>query len=121
MISKKDLKRYGEWLEKHRDHADEYGENTLYRAALLGGRSDNDTESGHKILCPEMPASIRKVEIAVRRLPRHIRGVIEVWYSAPLRSDGTTYTASQLARLFGMSTSEFNRLLHQGHHLLKGN
>lgn len=119
MITENDLQRYGKWLERNRDYADEYGENVLYRAALFGGRSDTGPDSGHKIICPEMPRSLREVHIAIRRLPVRHRSVIEAWYSAPVKSDGNLYEARDIARLFGISCFELNRFLREARQMLK--
>ena len=112
------LSEWGTFCLKHLYHADEYGENTLYRAGLMGGRVQYKSD-GHVILCPDMPRHLQKVDILLKRIPIMEALSIKLFYCAPLRKDGTTYTKAQLALKARMGLSAFENNLKQGRKSLK--
>ncbi len=107
------LNEWGRFHAETIDYADEYGENTLYRAGVLQGRVQ-EGRSGHKILCPDMPASLRAVERAVKALPRDEAMAVTLWYCAPPKPDGKRWTKAQLAKLANISKQSFKAKLHKG-------
>ena len=94
------LEEWGKFVADHIDFSDEYGENIIYRAGVLGGYVDPG-ESEHKILCPDMPPHLRKVEVAVKGLPRWQHRCIVAYFCAPLKDDGNRYTKRELAKIIG--------------------
>lgn len=107
------LREWGQYKIKHIDHANEFGENILYRAGIMGGRVQ-DKADGHKILCPDMPRHLQKVDILLKRLPIMEALSVKFWYCAPLRNDGNPYTMAQLAMHSRMSLTAFEDNLKRG-------
>jgi len=111
------LREYGDFVIKHLEWPDEYGENILYRAGIMGGRVQVQGD-GSKILCPDMPRRLQKVDIALKRIPTIPSLVVRVFYCAPLNGD-KNYTKGQLASLTRMSLTAFDTNLSKGKRLLK--
>jgi len=111
------LREYGDFVIKHLEWPDEDGENILYRAGSMGGRVQVQGD-GHKILCPDMPRRLQKVDIALKRIPTIPSLVLRVFYCAPLNGD-KNYTKGQLASLTRMSLTAFDTNLNKGRKLLK--
>jgi len=107
------LREWGEHVIKHIDWADEYGENILYQAGLFEG-SVQEGRSGSKVLCPEMPPRLRKVDLLVNRLPNRESKCVKAWYCAPPKEDGKLYTKRELARVMGISKYKFDEFLRRG-------
>lgn len=103
---------------KSLDFSDEYGENILYGAALLQGRVQYQ-KWGSRILCPDMPAVLRKVDAQVRRLPNWEEKCITMWYCCPPREDGRAYTKRDLAGFLGVSKAKFDANLRAGRRKLR--
>ena len=112
------LREYGDFVIKHMEHADEYGENILYRAGIMGGRVQVQVD-GHKILCPDMPRRLQKVDVALKRIPTIPSLCVRVFYCAPLTELGENYTKGQLASLTRMSLTAFDLNLSKGKKQLK--
>ena len=113
------LREYGDFVVKHLEWPNEYGENILYRAGIMGGRVQIQGD-GHKILCPDMPRRLQKVDIALKKLPPTSSWCLRVFYCAPPNLEtGENYTKGQLASLTRMSLAAFDRNLSRGKKLLK--
>ena len=112
------LREWGLFKIKHRDHANELGENILYRAGIMGGRVQ-DAGDGHKILCPDMPSHLQKVDILIRRLPVMQALAIKLWYCVPLKEDGHPYTMQELAIKARIGLRAFEDNLRAGRKGLK--
>jgi hypothetical protein len=112
------LREWGQFHIKHADHADEWGENTLYRAGVMGGKVQYKSD-GHKILCPDTPRHLQKVDILLKRLPIMEALAIKLHYCTPLREDGHPYTDEQLALRARMGLTAFNNNLKSGRRSLK--
>ena len=112
------LQEWGAFRLKHLFHADEFGENTLYRAGIMGGRVQ-DNSDGHKILCEDTPSHLQKVEILLKRLTIMDALAIKLWYCSPIKEDGHPYTMAQLAVKARMSLSAFRDNLKSGRRSLK--
>ena len=111
------LSEWGTFRLKHMFHALEYGENTLYRAGLMGGRVQNKSD-GHKILCEDTPRHLQRVDILLHRIPIMETLAIKCWYCCP-SNDGQPFTKAQLALKLRMSLSAFEDNLKQGRKSLK--
>jgi len=117
------LGEWGDFTRDHMLHHLEYGENILYRAGIMGGRVQ-DKNSGHKILCPDMPRRLQQVDIALKRIDTMLALVLKVFYCAPL-IEGRNYTKSELASLIRqagwitMSLPAFEKALVRGRKDLK--
>ena len=107
------LHEWGSYVADNHDWADEYGESIIYRCAKFGGYTEQG-DSGHKILCEDMPPHLRKVENSVRRLPGYERKCITAFFCAPLKDDGNPFTKRDLALLLGISKDAFDRYLSRG-------
>ena len=103
---------------EHMDWADEYGENILHEAGLLEGRVQ-DVSFGSKVLCPDMHASLRKIERAVLGLPNWQEKCVRAWYCAPIKEDGKLYTKRELARLLRLSKEKFDTNLRNARRKLR--
>jgi len=113
------LTQYGAFVIKHLEWPDEYGENILYRAGIMGGRVQT-TGDGHKILCPDMPRHLQRVDIALKKINAAESLAIRAFYCAPVNKDtGMNYTNGQLAVLTRMSLTAFERKLEDGKKALK--
>lgn len=112
------LREWGEHVLRYLDYADEYGENILYEAGLLQGKVDGGV-FGAKILCPEMPVRLRKIDQLVKRLPNHQMKCVRMWYCAPTKDDGKVYTKRELAGILGMSKYKFDENLRNGRRKLR--
>ena len=111
------LREWGSFVSAHIDFADEYGENILYRCTQYGY---TDTQPGEaKVLCPDMPKRLRKVDAAVRKLSYLRRNCILLWFCAPLREDGRAHTRSQFARMLRINKGKFRAELRKAEHQLE--
>jgi len=117
------LREWGDFNIRHMEHHLELGENILYRAGIMGGRVQ-DAGDGHKILCPDMPRRLQRVDIGLKRIDTVPALVLKVFYCAPL-IEGRNYTKSELASLIResgwitMSLSAFETNLKRGRKELK--
>jgi hypothetical protein len=107
------LKEWGSYVADNLDYADEYGESIIYRCAKFGGYTEQG-DSGHKILCPDMPPHLRKVESAVRGLPGYEQKCVIAFYCSPLKDDGNPFTKRELALLLKTSKYNFDQYLTRG-------
>ena len=98
------LREWGDWVIRHVDHADEYGDSILYRISQYGHL--DPAPGGHKVLCPDMPRRLREIERLVRGLPNFERKCVTIKFCAPLKEDGNPYTNRDLARM--LKTSKYN-------------
>jgi hypothetical protein len=113
------LREYGDFVIKNLEWHNEFGENILYRAGIMGGRIQIQGD-GHKILCPDMPRRLQKVDIALKRIPTIPSWTVRVFYCAPMNLEtGENYTKGQLASLTRMSLTAFDTNLKKGKKLLK--
>ena len=112
------LREWGSYVCAHIDFADEYGENILYRCSKFGY---TDPEPGtSKILCPDMPKRLRRVDIAVRKLSDLRKNCILLWFCAPLREDGRAHTKSEFACILRINKGKFrSELTKAGNQLEK--
>lgn len=103
------LKEWGAWFEKHITWADEYGDNILYRAGFMGGKGGTP---GHKILCPECPKSVQRINRAICRLPAAENEAIVSWYCFPYDDEtGKKYTKQQVAGMLHISYHALDKRL----------
>ncbi len=110
------LREWGSYVCSHIDFADEYGESILYRCSQYGY---TDTQPGEsKILCPDMPKRLRRVDRAVRKLTDLRRNCILLWFCAPLREDGRSYTTGQFARMCQINKGKFRAELRRAQNQL---
>ena len=113
------LREWGDFVADNLEWANEYGENIIHRAGVLGGYVDQG-QSEHKILCPDMPPRLRQVEVAVKSLDPRERDCIQVYFCAPLKEDGNPYTKSELARKIGVKGKKaFESYLGRGKNKLE--
>ena len=111
------LREWGQWVERHLEWHNEYGENILYRAGFMAGRGGRP---GHKILTPECPKSVRRIDKQVRRLSEKEMSAIFYWYCAPVNAEtGKPFTKRQLANVLGMSYHAFDKRLTRGRKRLR--
>jgi hypothetical protein len=107
------LQEWGSFVADNLDFADEYGESIIYRCAKFGGYTEQG-DSGSKILCPDMPPHLRKIEVAVKTLPGYERKCVTAFYCSPLKDDGNPFTKRELALLLKTSKYNFDRYLSRG-------
>ncbi len=115
---------WGDWWIRNIERMGDPGINWLYRIIHEGeGRSDvhYDTDDDgvvfigrDKILCPEMPKNVRKVQLQVNRLPNLEEKCVTFRYCSPLKDDGNPYTKRELARFLSMSKYSFDSHLRNG-------
>lgn len=106
------LREWGDFVIRHMHFADEYGENLLYTYAMLG---EVQREPGSdRILCPDMPTYLQRVEIAVKHLPRLEGNCLRLRYCSPLKDDGNPYTNRELASSLRTSQYTFKRYVRTG-------
>ena len=111
------LREWGSFVCAHIDWADEYGENILHRCSQFGY---TDPEPGtSKVLCPDMPKRLRKVDAAVRKLTDLRKNCVLLWFCAPLRADGRSYTTSQFARMCRINKGKFKAELRKAQNQLE--
>ena len=113
------LDDWGRFVSRNIDFADETGESILYRAIQMGGYVEQG-DSKDKILCEDMPAHLKKVDRAVRLLPRWERDCITVYYCCPIKEDGSIWTKRELAKLIGVNKDRFDGYLSYGKKRLRG-
>ena len=112
---KKAMGLLGEWgafVQAHLHHDGFPEENILYRWARVG--EIQDTPGRDKILCVDMPAHLRRVDVALRRFPNLEQKCVTMWFCAPPRDDGEPYTKRQLAKKLKMSKYKFDSILKYG-------
>ena len=119
------MKAWGDWWIKHLEGMGHTSINWLYRLIHEGGRlleeiayyTDDNGEvfiGQDRILCPEMSQSIRRVQMAVNRLPNLEEKCVIFKYCAPLKEDGNPYTKRELARAMKISVYRFDQSLRRG-------
>lgn len=106
------LREWGDFVSRNIDYADEYGDNILHKYAVLGCLPSVPGES--KILCPDMPAKLHKIDLAVKKLPNLEEKCVSMWFCAPIKDDGNLWTKREIARLLGLSKYNFERNLRNG-------
>jgi DNA-directed RNA polymerase specialized sigma24 family protein len=106
------LKEWGEFCARHIDHADEYGENIIHRFAEYG--YTDSQPAGDKTLCADMPLHLKRVDIAVNRLPELQRAAVTLTHCAPVKEDGGLYTVAELARKLSINKGKFRAELRKG-------
>lgn len=112
------LKEYGNYVIEHADYADEWGENILHRYAHegftdheIGGMRLNERGEPlgrDKVLCPDMPSRLRRVEQAINRLDDTQQSVLRLWYCLPPNEQGMMPMTSELADFLGMTSRQFH-------------
>jgi len=119
------LREWGDFNILHMEHHLELGENILYRAGIMGGRVQ-DAGDGHKILCPDMPRRLQRVDIGLKRIDTIPALVVKSFYCAPINPEnGRNYTKSEIASLIRatgivtMSLDAFEKNLRRGRKDLK--
>ena len=112
------LREWGSFVSAHIDFADEYGENILYRCSIYKGYIDPNPGAS-KILCPDMPKRLRKVDAAVRTLSDLRRNCVLLWFCAPLREDGRAHTRSEFSRMLRINKGKFRAELRKAEHQLE--
>jgi len=115
---------WGDWWIRNKEHMGLSNVNLLYKLAREGGaRPDVSYETDDmgevltgrdRILCPEAPRNVRKIQRAVNRLPNWEQKCVTIWYCSPLKNDGHPYTKRELARVLGKSKWKFNIYLRNG-------
>jgi len=108
------LQEWGSFVQAHLHHDGFPEENILYRWARIG--EVQDQPPGSRILCPDMPSHLRRVDVVVKRLPNLEEKCVRMWFCAPLRDDQKRYTAKQLARATAgiHSVKQFQSILGYG-------
>ena len=106
------FQEFGDFVIAHMHHDGYPEENILYRWARVG--EVQDTPGRDKILCPDMPAHLRRVDVIFSRLPNLEEKCVRIWFCAPVRDDGKNYTKRQLARMLKMSKYKFDSILKYG-------
>ena len=111
------LKEWGQWVERDIDWANEYGDNILYRAGFMTGSGGRP---GHKVLCPECPVAIRRIDRQIKRLPDGERDAVYSWYCFIYDEEtGKKYTIQQVAAMMGISFSALEKRLKRARRKLR--
>ena len=120
---------WGDWWIKNLENMGLSRVNLLYKLVREGGARPDVTyetdDNGEvfvgrdRILCPDMPKNVRKVQLAVNALPNIEEKCVIFWYCAPLMDDGNPYTKRELARRLQMSRWNFNSHLKYARRKLK--
>jgi len=111
------LREWGSYVCAHIDFADEYGENILYRCSQFGYTDAEPASS--KILCPDMPKRLRRVDVAVRKLGDLRKKCIFLWFCTPLREDGRAHTISEFSRILRINKGKFRAELRKAQNQLE--
>jgi len=106
------LREFGDFVIAHMHHEGYPEENILYRWARIG--EVQDPPARDKILCVDMPAHLRRVDVALKRLPNLEEKCVRIWFCSPLKDDGQVYTRRELARMLKMSKWKFDSVLKYG-------
>ena len=114
---------WGDWWIRHIEGLGYSSFNWLYRFIHEGGTQSEIAYSvddhgevftgRDRILCPEMPSSVRKVQFAVNKLPNLEEKCIIFRYCSPMGEDGNPYTKRELARGLKISRYRFDQYLRQ--------
>ena len=105
------LKEWGAWFVKNLDWPNLLGENILYRAGILSGRVQEGM-AGHRVLCPDCPTLVRKVDRAVSTLNESEREAITLWYCLPSDQEtGKPLKKHEVAKLAGISKDALTKRL----------
>ena len=107
------LREFGDFVIAHM-HLDGFPEeNIIYRWARIG--EIQDAPPRDKILCVDMPMHLKRVDIALKKLPNWEEKCVRMWFCAPLKEDGNIYTKRELARILGVKSKyKFNYYLRAG-------
>ena len=107
------LQEWGLFVAANIDYADEWGDSILAKMVMYGGYTERG-DSGSAILCEDMPMKIKRVDHAVKRLPRWQRDCIQAFYCSPLKEDGQVWTKRELAKLLGTTKDKFDSHISYG-------
>ena len=111
------LKEWGQWVNRYLEWPNEWGDNILYRAGFMAGRSGTP---GHRILIPECRTSIRRVDTAVRRLTEGQMTAVFCWYCLPRNKETEKpYTSKEIATNLGIELHTFDARLRRGRRNLR--
>ncbi len=112
---------WGDWWIRHIEGLGYSGFNWIYRLVHEGGvgpeaaySTDDHGEifvGRDRILCPEMPRLVRKVQLAVNNLPNREEKCIIFRYCSPIKEDGNPYTKRELAHGLKVSMYRFDQYL----------
>ncbi len=118
------LREWGAFVSSNIDFADEWGENILRHYSQFGytdsqvGNMKVDDDGAllgrDTILCPNMPARLQKVEIAVNKLSDLRRNCIVLWFCSPLNVDGHPHNARKLADMLMITMKKFTYEVGRG-------
>lgn len=127
------LREWGRWVE---DHSDETGypsqsaiagviytftEHSWFRVRQLTAQGKGtQIFGGHRILCRDMPDSIRMTNIMVGRLPDALYDAVLARWGLVLRPDGRIYSGLEQAHALGISYDAFDQRLLRAHAALEG-
>ena len=103
------LKEWGQWTERNIGWADEYGDNILYRAGFMTGTGGMP---GHRVLCPECPVVVRRIDRQIKQLPGSEQDAVICWYCFTYNEEtGKSYTLQEVARHMNISRSALEKRL----------
>ena len=105
------LQEWGRSALKFINYADEYGENTLYRAGILGGKVQYKS-AGHKVLCPNVSRAVRTLDTAIwAYLSENEQNAIGAWYIMLATEREEPVKLQQVAELLDISYSAMRKRL----------
>ena len=107
------LREWGDFVAANIDFSDEYGESILYRCAVFGGYTELG-QAEHKVLCEDMPVKLKRIDRAVKLLPKWEQDCVTVFFCSPIKDDGNIYTKRELANMLKMSKYNFESNLTRG-------
>jgi hypothetical protein len=111
-----ELNSWGRWIERHADYTGHPSVNALMAQFYgVGGGTP-----GHRILCLDMPEGIYATHARILMLTENEREAVYLFFAVKLKDDGTVWTITEKARIYGIKEESMRRRLARARYKILG-
>lgn len=111
-----ELNSWGRWVERHADYTGHPSVNALMAQFYgVGGGAP-----GHRILCLDMPEGIYATHARILMLTENEREAVYLFFAVKLKDDGTVWTITEKARIYGIKEESLRRRLARARYKILG-
>lgn len=111
-----ELNSWGRWIERHADYTGHPSVNALV-AQLYGAGGGTP---GHRVLCLDMPEGIYATHARILMLSEKEREAVYLFFAVKLKDDGTVWTITEKARIYGIKEDSLRRRLARARYKILG-
>lgn len=111
-----ELNSWGRWIERHADYTGHPSVNALV-AQLYGAGGGTP---GHRVLCLDMPDGIYATHARILMLSENEREAVYLFFAVKLKDDGTVWTITEKARIYGIKEDSLRRRLARARYKILG-